>query len=477
MTSAWFLLGILILLIAANALFVAVEFSYITVDRSRVQKAAAEGDPTAQQVERGLGKLSEQLSGAQLGITACSLITGYVAEPSVGQLLAAALNATALPASVSMAVSVSGAFIIATFTQMAFGELVPKSWAIAEPNRVARLVAYPQAWYLRLFGWLVRFFDRAAERVVRALGMEPASELDQARSPAELTALVQYSGEEGTLDKATAELVARSIEFGDRTAAEVMVPRPRVNFVERETTVEELIALVIESGHSRFPVQGDDVDDIVGIVHYKATLGVPIQMRAQRRVEEFMVAPYVVAETMTLDPLMRELREPGLQAAIVIDEYGGTAGLVTLEDLVEEIVGEIRDEHDQYVRRYRRTNDGGWMISGLLRPDEASAIIGLEIPEGEDTDTMAGLVVEQLDRIPEPGDQTVLEVKDPQRLDDKERAVPAWIRLTVVSLDGHRVDRMIVHRFDEDPRVSELGHGDSSVESENTANDVEGGAR
>ena len=455
MTSAWILLGVLIVLVLLNALFVAVEFSYITVDRSRIERQAAEGDKVAGSIRNGLTSLSRQLSGAQLGITATSLISGYIAEPSLGVLLNAAMEGAEVPRSVSMAVSLTGAFLIATFSQMAFGELVPKSWAIAEPERVARISVRPMNVYMALLGWLVDFFDRNAARVVRRLGMEPKDELDSARSPAELSAMVQYSGEEGTLDKYTAELVARSIEFGDRTAAEVMVPRPRVEFLDKDTSVAQMLERVNESGFSRFPVQGEDVDDIVGVVHYKSALGVPPGERGERPVEEFMVPAYVVAETMTLDPLLRELRQPGLQFAVVIDEYGGTAGVVTLEDLIEEIVGEIHDEHDRLIRRARRTADGGWIISGLLRPDEAHDIIGVELPEGEDTDTVAGLVVEHLDRIPDVGDHVVLEVSDPERLDEKDRPSPAWARLTVGGLDGHRVDRVIVHRFAEDPRGNE----------------------
>lgn len=467
MTSAWILFGILLLLVLANALFVAVEFAYITVDRTRVAAAAADGDPVAKEIQQGISTLSFQLSGAQLGITATSLITGYLAEPSLGTLLQAALGGTDLPQGVVLTISIAGAFLISTFLQMAFGELVPKTWAIAEPGRVARMVARPQRVYMTLFGWLIRIFDRNAERVVRRMGIEPHSEHGSARSPAELVSVVQYSGQEGTLDEQTAELVSRSIEFGNLAAAEVMIPRPRVEFVGRDTSVAELLDVVVRTGHSRFPVQGEDVDDIVGLIHYKLALGVKPEERGDHMVEEFMVEPHVVAETMTLDPLMRELRGHGLQLAVVIDEYGGTAGLVTLEDLVEEIVGEIRDEHDPYTRRYRRTPGGGWALSGLLRPDEVGAIIGLEVPEGEDTDTIAGLVVEQLDRIPEVGESAVVECTDQSELDEKQRARAAWIRITVVALDGHRVDRVVVDRFDSDPRPTE--DDETTPASENEA--------
>ena len=473
MTAAWIYLGLVVLLIALNALFVAVEFSYITVDRSRVESGAREGDRVAQRVLHGLKTLSTQLSGAQLGITLTSLIVGFIAEPSLATLLSAALGGMELAPALTTTISITGAFVIATFSQMVFGELVPKTWAIAEPERVARLVAAPQAVFMALFGWLVRSLNAAANALVRRLGFEPTDELASARTAEELTALVRHSGKEGTLDERTAELVARSIEFGDRTAAEVMVPRPRVTFVERETSVAELIALVVETGHSRFPVQGEDVDDIVGVVHYKSALAVPLEERAEHTVSEFMTPAFVVSESMTLDPLLRQLREPGFQVAVVIDEYGGTAGVVTLEDLVEEIVGEIQDEHDLHMRRYRRTADAGWMVSGLLRPDEVGGIVSLTLPEGEDSETIAGLIAEELDRLPEAGDEVVLEVTDPHDLDERGLPAATWVSLTVAGLDGHRVDRVIVRRHDDDPRASDDdadGSGEDDA-AESAAND------
>ncbi len=460
MTTAWIIVALVVVLIGLQALFVAVEFSYITIDRSGVERRAREGDRVSERIARGLSQLSTQLSAAQLGITVTSLIVGYIAEPSFATLLSAALGGTELPAGLVRTLSVTGAFVIATFAQMVFGELVPKSWAIAEPERVARQVVRPQAVFMALFGWLVRLLDAAANGVVRRLGFEPTDELASARTAEELTAVVRHSGAEGTLDVHTAELVARSIEFGDRTAAEVMVPRPRVTFVHRGTTLAELIGVVVATGHSRFPVAGDDVDDIVGVVHYKAALAVPPEQRAERTVEEIMTAPYVVVESMTLDPLLRELREPGLQLAVVIDEYGGTSGIVTLEDLIEEIVGDIQDEHDRHIRRYRRTFDGGWMVSGLLRPDELGEIIGLEMPEGEESETIAGLITERIDRLPVPGDEVVVQARDLGGPDEREMAVAAWVTLRVASLDGHRVDRVTVHRHGHDPEASAPAAGD-----------------
>lgn len=397
--SALILLIVLLLLILGNALFVAVEFSYLTVNRNDLRRRIDAGDKTAAIVDKALTKTSTNLSGAQLGITVTSLVAGFLTGPSVGVLFAEGFGLTGLSQGVVTAISTTGAFIVVTFTQMVFGELVPKNWAIAQPMRVADLVVRPQNVFMFLFGWLVRFLNGSANMILRWLGFTPEEEVASARTAEELLAVVSRSGDEGTLVSSTAELVARSIEFGDRTAADVMTPRPRVRFIEDETVAEALDA-VAETGHARFPVFSDHVDDITGVIHYNRLLTVPYDERATTPAASVAEPVHIVSESMTLDPLMRELRETPTQLAVVVDEYGGTAGVVTLEDLVEEIVGEIDDEQDEESRDHHRVDATTVIVSGLMRPDELGDLIELDVPEGEESDTIGGLITEKLDRMP-----------------------------------------------------------------------------
>ncbi|MCX0278435.1 hemolysin family protein [Nocardia zapadnayensis] len=446
MTAAWLVLLAVVVLILANALFVAVEFAYLTVNKTEVRRAASDGDRTMQAVSDSLTKTSSNLSGAQLGITVTSLVVGFLTGPSLGVLLTEGLGWAGLAPAAATGIATTAAFIIATFSQMVFGELVPKNWAIAEPALVSRLVVYPQKVFMTVFGWLVWVLNSAANVVLRLLGFTPEEEVASARTAQELRAVVSQSGRQGTLDRTTAELAARSIEFGQRTAADVMQPRPQVTFLEDESA-QDLLDLVADTGHSRFPVIGETVDEVVGVVHFKHALAVPFEERASTPVRDIAVeAPHVV-ESMTLDPLLAQLREPGLQIAIVADEYGGTAGIVTLEDLLEEIVGEIDDEQDSGEDKHRRLPDGGLAVSGLLRPDELGEIMRLRLPEGEESDTLGGLIAERLNQMPEAGDRIEVDGADLAVTDEDDLPTPARIALTVGAMDGQRVDEVVVHRL------------------------------
>ncbi|UBI01359.1 hemolysin family protein [Corynebacterium freneyi] len=441
--SAVILLIALIALILANALFVAVEFSYLTVNRNDLQRRIDGGDKTAALVDKALTKTSTNLSGAQLGITVSSLVAGFLTGPSVGVLLREGFGLTGLGDGMVTAISTTGAFILVTFTQMVFGELVPKNWAIAQPMRVADLVVRPQNVFMFLFGWLVKTLNGSANRILRWLGFTPEEEVASARTAEELLAVVSRSGDEGTLVASTAELVARSIEFGDRTAADVMTPRPRVRFIEDETVAQALDA-VAETGHARFPIFSDNVDDVTGVIHYNRLLGVPYDERATTPAASVAEPVHVVSESMTLDPLMRELRETPTQLAVVVDEYGGTAGIVTLEDLVEEIVGEIDDEQDGGVRLHHRIDDSTMLISGLMRPDELGDLIDLDLPEGEESDTIGGLITEKLDRMAHVGDVVRVDALDHVNRDEDDLPTTAEVELRVQKMARRRVGRVRV---------------------------------
>lgn len=434
MLIEWLLLAVAVLLVAANAVFVAAEFSLVTADRATVERAAEGGDRRAEGVRTALRSLSTQLSGAQLGITTTSLVVGFLAEPSLAALTRPALTAAGLGEGAAAGVSIVLALLVATCFQMVFGELVPKNLAIARPLAVAKAVSGAQRGFTTATGPLIAFLNGAANRIVRMLGIEPQEELRSARSPQELGSLVRRSAQEGALPGPTADLVTRSLAFGKRTAADAMTPRFQVTFLSTEDSAADVLDAVERTGYSRFPVLRGGVDSVVGIIHVKHALAVPAKDRPQTTVGDLMVDPLPVPGSQELDPLLPLLREQGLQMAVVVDEYGGTAGVVTLEDLIEEIVGAIADEHDRAGSHAHRERDGSWSLSGLLRPDEVAEITGVTLPEG-DFDTVGGLVLDRLGRVPEAGAE-VTEIVEGEELN-----------LTVQRMDGWRVDRVrLVHR-------------------------------
>jgi CBS domain containing-hemolysin-like protein len=448
--TEWALLALVVLLIVANGLFVAAEFSLVTVDRATVEREAGSGDVRSERLLEALRGLSTQLSGAQLGITVTSLVVGFIAEPSLATILRGPLGLTGLSDAAVTATSFAVAFVVVTCCQMVFGELVPKNWAIAEPLRVGRAVVGFQRGFTTVSGPVITVLNGMANWIVRRLGIEPAEELASARSPEELASLARRSAQRGTLEAGTAELLSRSIEFGDRRAADVMTPRPRVRFVLAEDPVTTVLELTTRTGHARFPVIGESVDDVLGMVHFKHVVAVPYEERSGTAVAQVVRELPAVPATMELDPLLRVLRQSGPQMAVVVDEYGGTDGIVTLEDLVEEIVGEIQDEQDRPVGRMRKLPDGAWSLSGLLRPDEIEQLTGLGIPEGEESDTLGGLVVERLGRMPEVGDAVELTATDHADVDEDGVPRQAKVRLEVSRLDGRRVDGLVLRRLDDE---------------------------
>ncbi|WP_198943366.1 hemolysin family protein [Actinokineospora bangkokensis] len=415
-----------------TALFVAAEFSLTTLERSQVDHHVEQvGDRRAVAIAKAHRTLSFQLSGAQLGITITTLVTGYIAEPAIASLIEPPLTWVGLPEAGAEAVAIAVALLLATSLSMVFGELVPKNLAIAKPLPTARAVAGIQAVFSSVLRWLINGLNGSANWVVRRMGVEPQEELRSARSPQELGGLVRSSEASGTLDTGTATLLSRSLRFGDRTADELMTPRVRVHALRADATVADLVSLARATGFSRFPVHGGDLDDVRGVVHVKQVFSVPSAVRATTRVGSLARPVPTVPETLEGDVLLDRLRGSGLQVAVVVDEYGGTAGLVTLEDLVEEIVGDVRDEHDRgEVSPVRPLGKESWMVSGLLRDDELADATGFRMPTGE-YETVAGLVLTRLGRIPE--------VNDEIRLD-------GW-RVTVMRMDRHRIAELRVARM------------------------------
>ena len=434
------LLGVLavVVLTLGTALFVAAEFSLVAVERAQLETAARDGDAGAARVLGAVRSLSFQLSGAQLGITMTTLVVGFIAEPAFAALLEPGLDALGVPDGAAHGISLATGLLVATVLQMVVGELVPKNWAIARPMAVARAVAGPMRAVSAVLRPLIALCNGSANRVVRAMGIEPQEELRSARSAQELDSLVRTSEEQGALSPQTATMLARSLAFGDRSAADVMTSRTQVLSLPGDASVAQLLDLAKDSGHSRFPIEGRGVDDLVGLVHVKQALAVPREERRRTRVSQVMGPVPRVPESLHLDRLLVQLRQPGLQMAVVVDEYGGTAGIVTLEDLVEELVGEVDDEHDQDSRPPVEQGREGLVLSGLLRDDEVADIAGLRMPEGP-YDTLGGLVMARLGRLPVKDDVVELD---------------GW-RLQVTELDGRRVDRVLVERTAVDAPVEQ----------------------
>ncbi|PWK86144.1 CBS domain containing-hemolysin-like protein [Lentzea atacamensis] len=416
-------------LTAGTFIAVAAEFSLTALERSTVERHVAEvGDAKARTIDRAHRTLSFQLSGAQLAITLTTLITGYIAEPAIASLIEPGLTALGVPVAVAGGLSLALALAIATALSMVFGELVPKNLAIARPLQTARLVVGIQAGFSTVFRWLINWMNNSANWLVRRFGVEPVEELASARSPEELGALVRTSAEHGTLDQGTAVLLDRSLRFGDRTADELMTPRVRVEALRADATVADLVLKARETGFSRFPVHDGSLDEVRGMVHVKQAFAVPAALRGTTPLSALTRPVTSVPETLEGDALLDRLRASGLQTALVVDEYGGTAGMVTLEDVVEEIVGDVRDEHDRgEAPPVRSLGKGSWLVSGLLRDDEVAEATGFRMPVG-DYETLAGLVLARLGRIPDVGD---------------EIRVDGW-RVTVMRMDRHRVAELRV---------------------------------
>ncbi|MGE5694545.1 MAG: hemolysin family protein [Candidatus Sericytochromatia bacterium] len=423
-----------IVLTIGTAVFVSAEFSLTSLERSTVDANARTGDRRDKMVQRAHRTLSFQLSGAQIGISITTLITGYLAEPLIARLLRPALLAASMPEHWVDGVALVLALLIATSVSMVFGELVAQYLAVARPLATARVVAGPQVLFSMLFTPLIHLTNGTANWILRRLDIEPAEELRSARSPQELGSLVRNSARRGALDKTTADLVDRSLQFGSRTAEELMTPRSKIESLEAGDTITALVVKAAATGFSRFPVTEGDLDETVGLVHVKQAFEVPQSEHANIRLGDVAQPVGVVPSTLDGDALMAQIRANGLQTALVADEYGGIAGMVTVEDLIEEIVGDIRDEHDEPTPDVERIGDA-WRVSGLLRIDEVASATKFRGHEGE-YETIGGLVMHELGHIPEVGESVELMAFEPEgSLDNPVR----W-RATVAKMDGRRID-------------------------------------
>lgn len=434
-------LALSIILIVVCGLFVAAEFSLIAVNKAAVDRLVIKGDRGAIGIKRALSTLSTQLSGAQIGITITNLAIGFLAEPAIARLIRVPLEAVGLSGDIVSVISIATGIAIATAVTMIFGELVPKNLAIINPLGTAKFVQKPIRIFSRALKYPIKLLNGIANFILKQFGVKPLENLASARSADELLSLVRRSAKKGTLPKDTALMLERSLNFGDLTAVEVMTPRVRMQAISADASISKLLNVAKSTGLSRFPVFGKNLDDIVGVIHIKHAVSIPKPDREMTLVNQIMQSPVFVPSNIQLEALLEALRKGGLQLAVVIDEFGGTDGVVTIEDLFEELVGDVRDEYDRTKTIVRKCADGSWTFSGLLRPDEISEEIGIFLPEEEDSDTIAGLIIYYLERMPRVGD--IIRSNAIGR--DGSKLIVA---LRVERMDSHRVDsvRMSVEK-------------------------------
>jgi CBS domain containing-hemolysin-like protein len=437
------LLGVLVVLAitVVTGYFVAQEFAYMAVDRATLGARAEAGDAAAKRALTVTRRTSFMLSGAQLGITVTGLLVGYVAEPLIGESLGGLLGGVGIPTAVGIGVGAVLALLFSTLVQMLFGELFPKNLALARPEPVARWLAVSTVAYLKVFGWLIWVFDQASNLLLRALRIEPVHDVEHAATARDLEHIVEESRESGDLPAELSMLVDRILDFPNRDVEHAMIPRPRVGTVEDTDTLGHLRELMA-SGHSRYPVLDAGTGDVVGVVHLADLLTTPEPDTAP--VTAIARECQVVSTFTPLPDVLRQLADTQHQMACVIDEYGGFAGVITLEDLAEELVGEITDEHDADVdpEYVPVEGDGVWEMPGDVHVDEVERSLGVDLPRGH-YETIAGLVIAAAGTLPAPDARLTIELPpDPGDLVHADDPQPRHLEVQVLAVDRHVPSRV-----------------------------------
>ncbi|RBM05640.1 hemolysin family protein [Streptomyces sp. PT12] len=448
MSAALGLLAVLVLT-AGTGYFVAQEFAFVAADRLALGRAAAAGDRRAARALRVQERLSFMLSGAQLGITVTGLVVGVLAEPALAALLGPALGGLGLPEAAVPGIALVLAFALATGVQMVLGELGPKNLALAVPERLAMAMAGSTLVYLRVAGPLIRVFDASANGLLRRVGIEPVDELHHGATIEDLGQLIGASREQGRLPHATAKLLDGALGFSERTLAEVMVPRVEATSVRSSAPAAEVVGLIAARGHSHYLVIGDRIDDIVGVVGVRELMRVAPERITRRTAGALARRALLLPDTLPLPGAVEQMQAADEEFGVVLDEYGGLAGIVTLEDIAEELVGEIADESDLVVE-VAVPDGGGWVVDGRGRVDEVAAATGVPLPEDDAFGTVAGLAIDRAGRFPAVGDVIEVELA---RGHGGARGGGGVARLTVLSLDRRVPARLRLERAEHAERV------------------------
>ncbi|PJE99657.1 hypothetical protein CUT44_03925 [Streptomyces carminius] len=452
--TAWFGLLAVLVLTFGTGYFVAQEFAYVAADRLALERQAAAGDRRAARAVKVLSRLSFMLSGAQLGITVTGLVVGFLAEPALAELLRPVLTGAGVPEAAVGGVALTVAFVLAIVLQMVIGELAPKNLALAVPDRLAKSLASSTLVYLKVAGPAIHVFDSTANRLLRRVGIEPVEELHHGATLEEVGHLIEAAHERGHLPRHTADLVDHALEFGDRNTGTVMVPRVETAFVAATAPATEVIELIAAHGHSTYPVLGDRPDDVVGVIGVRDLMGQEEAAVAAATAGELARPALLLPETQPLPDAVDQMRERGEEFAVVLDEHGGLAGIITFEDIAEELVGEIADETDRLAETAVPDGDG-WLVDAGRRLDEVAQATGIHLPEAEDYETVAGLVIDHLGRFPTVGDRITLDLPTQN----------GHAAVEVLSLDRHVPKRVRLVRTtdpDPDPDTAQAGRGENA---------------
>ncbi|ASU77021.1 HlyC/CorC family transporter [Actinopolyspora erythraea] len=456
MITALSLLGGLLLIaaiIAANGYFVAQEFAFMTVDRSRLAAQAEQGDRVAGRMLGITRRTSFMLSGAQLGITVTGLLVGYVAEPLVGRAVGELLGGAGVAPGVGIAIGTVGVLVVSTFVQMLFGELLPKNLAIARPHLLARWLSASTVLYMRLAGWLIRFFDRSSTGLLRLLRIEPVHDVEHAANPRDLQRIVAASRQAGELPAELSLLLDRVLDFPERDVEHALVPRSQTDVLADDATLDE-VRRTMSSGHSRYPVLNED-GGIEGVVHLVDVLeAMEADPRSdQRPVTEIIRSATIIPTLMSLPDAVTAMARSRDRMACVVDEYGGFAGIVTVEDLAEELVGELTDEHDAEERPHLLAADADerWRVRGDAPLDEVERELVHTLPRG-DYETVSGLVIAHHGAL--PAEDAVIDIRlpsDPVELAHEAHPPVRTLRASVVEVDQHVPSELVLELIEEAP--------------------------
>jgi len=423
-TSALAGFGLTVLLVLANGFFVAAEYAFVRIRKTQLDELAQQGSVRARLSASVVDKLDQYISASQLGVTLCSLAIGWIGEPAVAALLAPVF--TWLPAPFLEVISFALAFGVITYLHIVVGELAPKYLAIQRALALALWCAYPLHLFYRVMYPFIALVNTSANAILRVAGIRPTDEVN-VHSEEELKMLVAVSTRKGVLQESERVIVGRAMEFADRIVRQVMVPRTEIVAVSDDTPVAEVLVTARQHRFSRFPVFQEDLDHIIGIVHVKDLVGVDKENRTRAR--DVMRKVPVMPETMRLDQALAEFRRQRVQLAIVLDEFGGTAGLVTLEDVIEQLVGEVHDEFDREAPAFKEEAPGTFVVDGLTSLEALRDRLGIELPD-EPYDTVGGLVFGRLGRLAAVGDAIEVE----------------GYRFQVTAVDGRRVAQVRVVR-------------------------------
>ena len=450
-------LAVIAIIIAFNGYFVAQEFAYMAVDRPTLRAMAEKGNNGAKRALKVTNRTSFMLSGAQLGITITGLMVGYVAEPMVGESLGRLLGTAGVPQAVGITVGTVFALVLAAVVQMIFGELFPKNLAISNPTPMSLGLARSTLLYLAVFGWLISFFDKSSNALLRLIRVEPVHDLDASANADDLEHMVEDSFDSGDLPQDLFVLLDRILDFPDRDVEHAMVPRSRTDFIEPETTIAEARELMSTS-HTRYPVIGES-EEPLGVLHLSDVLH--CKPNDSSPVTKHMREPLVVPTVMSLPEVLRSMIETQNEMALVIDEYGGFAGVLTIEDLGEELLGEINDEHDtDEVDVILQISEDKWQLPGSMPIDELERLMGIDIPEG-DWETLSGLLIGTKGSLPEVGEQIEIQIQqDPDDITSGEETIQV-LRAQVGTIDRHIPDDVVVELVritppDEDSEEADL---------------------